>query len=134
MTRQRQIITQVIRRSPEHLTADKICELARHDMPGIAVGTVYRNLGRMVEDGEIMRISVPDAPDRYDKNPIAHEHMICSRCGRMVDVCIDGLDEFIAERCGCAVSGHMLVVLGVCGECASESTSDNTTTDKEILS
>ena len=134
MTRQRQLIAQIIRGSSEHMTAERICELARHEMPGIATGTVYRNLGRMVEDCEIQRISVPDAPDRYDKNTVTHEHLICSRCGRMVDISVEGLDEYISAQSGCTVTGHRLLVRGLCRECAAESTDDKIPNEEETLS
>ena len=35
MTKQRELILRLIRQSKEHLTADRIYELARQEMPGI---------------------------------------------------------------------------------------------------
>ena len=44
MTRQRALILEILQHSPKHLTADEIFAIAREKMPGIARGTVYRNL------------------------------------------------------------------------------------------
>ena len=56
MTRQRALIAQILRTAGRHLTAEEIFQLARRSMPSIAVGTVYRNLRLMAEDGELRRI------------------------------------------------------------------------------
>ena len=51
MTKQREMILQIIRSSPGHLTADEIFAEAKKEMPKIALGTVYRNLGIMAAGG-----------------------------------------------------------------------------------
>lgn len=47
MTQQRQVIYQIIKESKEHLTAEEIFLLAKQQIPKLALGTVYRNLGLM---------------------------------------------------------------------------------------
>lgn len=119
MTEQRRVIKEVIMQSDKHMSADEIYTLARQRMPGIAIGTVYRNLGLMVEAGEIMHITVPGAPDLYDKNPVRHEHLRCERCGRTVDVCVDRIAEYIESRSGVRISDYTLALVGLCPECAA---------------
>ena len=67
MTRQRALIFEILQHSPKHLTADEIFAIAREKMPGIARGTVYRNLKLMEQAREIARLEMPDGPDRFDK-------------------------------------------------------------------
>ena len=55
MTRQRALILEILQHSPKHLTADEIFAIAREKMPGIARGTVYRNLKLMEQAMEIAR-------------------------------------------------------------------------------
>ena len=69
MTRQRALILEILQHSPKHLTADEIFAIAREKMPGIARGTVYRNLKLMEQAREIARLEMPDGPDRFDKTP-----------------------------------------------------------------
>ena len=69
MTRQRALILEILQHSPKHLTADEIFAIAREKMPGIARGTVYRNLKLMEQAREIARLEMPDGPDRFDKPP-----------------------------------------------------------------
>ena len=63
MTQQRRVILQVIQDSSEHMTAEEIFMLARQQLPKLALGTVYRNLGLMVESGEILLITIPEQPN-----------------------------------------------------------------------
>ena len=56
MTRQRALILEILQHSPKHLTADEIFAIAREKMPGIARGTVYRNLKLMEQAREIARL------------------------------------------------------------------------------
>lgn len=120
MTVQRRMIKDVIMGSKRHMTADEIYSLARERMPGIAIGTVYRNLGLMVEAGEIMRISTPGMPDMYDRNPEPHEHLRCDRCGQTVDVHVERLAEYIEQCSGMKISGYNLALRGLCEKCALE--------------
>lgn len=75
MTRQRQLIYNIIQRADDHPTAEMIYARAKAEMPSIAFGTVYRNLKLMVDAGEILHIPVAGEPDRYDKTDY---HAACS--------------------------------------------------------
>ena len=64
MTRQRQLILEIIDAARNHPTAQEIFQKARGRMPAIALGTVYRNLGILADGGEIRRIVLPGQPER----------------------------------------------------------------------
>ncbi len=86
MTKQKLIISQIVENSCGHPTAEEIYLEAKKFLPSIAVGTVYRNLNRMVADGEIRRISIPGKPDHYDRIHVKHSHIWCIQCGKISDV------------------------------------------------
>ena len=69
-----------------HPTAETIYALAKRHLPSIALGTVYRNLTKMAETGEVIKISVPDGPDRFDKDISNHMHILCVKCGKIYDI------------------------------------------------
>ena len=117
MTKQRQLIHSIIAAKPLHLTAEEIFEKAQAVMPGIARGTVYRNLGLMVDAGEILKLDVPDGPARYDRNPAPHAHLVCQRCGAVEDIVIEGLVEKMAELSGRKSTGCDLKLYHVCKDC-----------------
>lgn len=117
MTRQHRIIGEVIRSSTDHPTGTEIYLRTRQFLPNISKGTVYRNLSRMTEDGEVKRITVPGGPDRYDGNRIPHEHLVCFRCGRLSDLRLDGLRELIESGVPDSYQGYELKISYLCPDC-----------------
>ena len=120
MTKQRLLIHQIICRSPMHLSAEEIYFEAKQLCPSIAVGTVYRNLNLMSDEGEIMKIESPGQPVRYDKNVIPHEHFFCTECGRLFDLNLTGIKEFISSQTGMDVEGYSLSVRCRCADCKNQ--------------
>ena len=51
MTRQRQAIMEMLAKTDEHPTAEMVYEAVRKQLPEISLGTVYRNLQLLVEEG-----------------------------------------------------------------------------------
>jgi len=117
MTEQRKLISEVLREGPGHMDAQEIYERARKKMPSLAMGTVYRNLKIMAEAGEILRIPVEGQPDRYDANPLPHDHMRCRACGNFYDVRLPGLPEWLEEHTGCEIDCYTLLLEGTCPDC-----------------
>jgi Fe2+ or Zn2+ uptake regulation protein len=122
MTRQRQLIYAIVTEKPVHLTAEEIFEKARERMPGIAMGTVYRNLGILVQEGKIRKLEIPSSPARYDRQSLSHPHLICERCGTVED--LDWGSDFLrqlSERCGRTLTGYDLKLYHVCDACKDKS-------------
>ena len=117
MTKQRQLIFDIIQKSPEHMNAEQIYDKAKILMPSIAVGTVYRNLNLMTDARQIRRIEIPGSPDRYDKNLIPHEHEICICCGKLTDLSVPGLEKTIRSAAGDSLVFYELTVQYVCEDC-----------------
>lgn len=120
MTRQREAVMQAVLDSPRHMTADEVFEAARLRMPGISRATVYRNLGLMERDGQVHRVRLADAPDRFDKTLSPHEHIRCSRCGEFQDVTLGGLRALLEERLGRPVGSYELNMSALCDACMRE--------------
>ena len=120
MTKQRKIIKDIIYASYKHPTADEILFEAKKKMPNIAVGTVYRNLSLLVESGEVRKIDIPNAPSRYDRPQIPHEHLICLNCGRVVDVDMIELKDVLNEKTGKEILQYKLTMYYICEKCKKE--------------
>ncbi len=125
MTKHRKLILQIIMSSMEHMTAEEIYMEAKQIQPSIAVGTVYRNLGLMTEAGQIRRISMRNAPDRYDKSLTPHEHIICQKCGVLSDISISGLKDYLEDQAGIDILGYDLNLWHVCRKCKNEGSNEN---------
>lgn len=124
LTRQRKAILDVINSYPGHMTAEEIYLKAKQKMPTIAIGTVYRNLGVMVDAGQIRRITIPDSPDRYDRSTKPHEHLICKKCGEVHDVFITGLKDYLERQAGIEITGYNLNLEYICEKCKEEGSNE----------
>ena len=117
MTQQRMIIYDVIRTSKRHMTAEQIFLAAKERLPSIALGTVYRNLGLMIDAVEILRIEMPGQPDHFDKTVVPHHHCLCVECGEVYDIAIPDLTESLQKMLRCPVASYDLTVRLVCDAC-----------------
>lgn len=117
MTRQRKLITEIIRSEEEHMTAEQIYKRAAETIPAISLATVYRNLSLMTACGDIARIPMDGKPDRYDRTMKPHDHMICAICGGIRDVLIPGLADAIAYQTGEKVLAYTLTIRYICPAC-----------------
>jgi Fur family ferric uptake transcriptional regulator len=86
VTRQRTIILEELRKVAVHPTADEIYAIVRRRLPRISLGTVYRNLDLLAEQGEISKIESAGNSKRFDGNIRPHQHVRCQKCGRMADI------------------------------------------------
>lgn len=103
-----------------HATADEVHEELIKEHPSISRGTVYRNLQRLCDAGEIRKCEIPGCADRFDHNRDKHYHIVCVNCGRVSDVDMDYMDELeesIGDSRGFTLLTHDIVFRGVCPEC-----------------
>jgi len=123
LTPQRRAVLEAVRRAPIHPDACWVYDQVRRRLPNISLGTVYRSLAVLEEAGLIQELSQGGGPTRYDGNVEAHQHVVCSQCGRVVDVDVGELGELrrvVARSAGFAeVVGERLEFYGRCSECAN---------------
>jgi Fur family transcriptional regulator, peroxide stress response regulator len=84
LTGPRRVVLEVVRGTDTHPTAEWIHGMVRRRLPQVSLGTVYRNLRRLVDAGLVNELPGPHA--RFDANVSEHHHFTCTACGRIVDV------------------------------------------------
>ena len=101
-----------------HLTAEEILASLDH----IGTATVYRALDHLTEMGLIRRLSVGKRSAVYEYIRDQHMHLVCSRCGSVVDVQADmtGMIREAARCCGHLVDFAEVNAHGVCKACCEE--------------
>ena len=117
MTKQRKLIYQIVKDSMSHLSAEEIFFRAKQVMPSISMGTVYRNLGLMVEDKELRKIPFKGKSDLFDATMYDHEHVVCVECGKVVDIFIDDLKEKIKNSLDGDLQDYNLTINYICSDC-----------------
>lgn len=86
LTKQREVVLQVIRNAHEHLTANEVFTAAKGLLPTISFATVYNSLRYLKDAGHIAEITFGNGASRYDRMTHRHDHAICTECGKLVDI------------------------------------------------
>lgn len=131
-TRQREIILQTVLISRAHPTADDVYQIVREQMPNISLGTVYRNLGLLSDLGKIRKINVTGQADRFDRANDWHDHMICIKCGKILDITLDctpSIPELLSVQSGLQILDYSLVAQCICPHCSQYTSDSNQTGD-----
>jgi Fe2+ or Zn2+ uptake regulation protein len=86
LTKQREVVLQVIRDSYAHLTASEVFGAAKARLPSISFATVYNSLRYLKDAGHIAEIQFGNGASRFDRITSRHDHAICTRCGVLTDI------------------------------------------------
>src|SRR5215467_5433722 len=91
ITAQRLAVLRAVASRP-HIAADAVAEAVRSEIGAISLQSVYDALGVLVSEGLIRRIQPAGSPARFeDRVGDNHHHLICRKCGQLVDVdCASG--------------------------------------------
>src|SRR2546427_11675151 len=93
LTRQRQILLELIDKSGQHLDAENLFQMAKKSDPKLNRVTVYRTLKLLKEGGLVDELDLAhfDGEKHYYETRLKqeHAHIICLRCGRV--------EEFFGE-------------------------------------
>lgn len=120
-SRQRELLLEILQGTTCHPDADWVYARMREKMPHVSLGTVYRNLARLSEEGAILRLDTGQNAARFDGNAAPHYHLACRACGKVLDLSMpymDALNTAALADSGCAVEGHSLLFFGKCPSCA----------------
>jgi Fur family ferric uptake transcriptional regulator len=122
VTAQRLAVLRAVGRQP-HVTADRVAELVRTEIGAISHQSVYDALGVLVAAGLLRRIQPAGSSARFeDRVGDNHHHLICRKCGRMIDVdCAVGSAPCLtaSEDSGYEIDEAEVVYWGRCPDCVA---------------
>lgn len=121
VTRVRCQITETLFSSPSHLTVADLWARLRNER-NISTSTIYRTLDLLVEGGLIRKLDLGDAFAHYEPvlGQTRHEHLICTRCSKIVEFALPDIEERFyetAEHYGFLHQRHELKIFGLCPDC-----------------
>jgi Fur family peroxide stress response transcriptional regulator len=121
-TKQRRVVYDTIKSTHSHPTADWIFEKVRRQLPKVSLGTVYRNLGVLKEEGLVREIYGNDRRAHFDADISKHAHFICSGCDQIIDVRdVKSIDwRTMKDLVGCEVEEQTVVFSGRCPGCRQD--------------
>ena len=106
-----------------HLTANEVFSAAKLRLPSISLATVYNSLRHLKEAGHIAEIQFGNGASRFDRMTERHDHAICTRCGKLVDIEMDLPVEFVTRATQVSEfkpESIEFTLRGLCPDCAGK--------------
>jgi Fur family transcriptional regulator, peroxide stress response regulator len=121
LTRQLAAVYDALAASHDHPTADQLFHRVRRLQPRVSLGTVYRNLDKLREQGRLRVVRLEGGQAHYDAMVDAHDHFVCERCGAVVDLPgrAPARDVGALRAAGYEVHWHTTALYGLCTQCQS---------------
>ena len=122
-TEQRRVLVQYVFSQHDHFDADGLIEkLPRKGEPGhVSRPTVYRTLNEFVDAGLLRRFELAGrAVYEHDYGYPQHDHFYCQSCGKLIEFQsseLIALRDRMARKHRFQVTGHRLIVSGICHDC-----------------
>jgi Fur family transcriptional regulator, peroxide stress response regulator len=120
LTRQREVVLQVISEAEHHLTANEVFERAKDLRPTISFATVYNSLRYLKEAGRIAEIQFGNGASRYDAKTDRHDHALCTGCGKLIDLDLPVDESVLREAARVSqfrAESLNFTLRGLCPEC-----------------
>ncbi|HEY6564106.1 MAG TPA: Fur family transcriptional regulator [Pirellulaceae bacterium] len=123
ITAQKRLLVEHVFRQHAHFEADQLVEELSYGKRASRVSrpTVYRCLSELVEAGLLRAMNLPGrCVYEHDYGYPLHDHLYCVKCHKLIEF---QSDELLRVRAAAAsqhqfqVTGHRLLVQGVCQEC-----------------
>jgi Fur family ferric uptake transcriptional regulator len=126
ITQQRRALIDHVFKRHDHFDADELIANVSHLQLGSKVSrpTVYRTLNELVEAGLLRRMNLGGrAVYEHDYGYPQHDHLHCTLCDRLIEFQSDELQclrDAVGREHRFRVTGHRLIVTGICHECSTK--------------
>ncbi|MCR5773622.1 MAG: transcriptional repressor [Lachnospiraceae bacterium] len=111
----------------QRFTAREIFEAVSKQAEGINRTTVYRNLDRLCEQGDLLKYKEPNQDSWYYQYSAEHEHCDehmhaqCSVCGKIFHLekpFVDTFGKKVLSEYGLDIDASQTIIIGKCSECS----------------
>jgi Fe2+ or Zn2+ uptake regulation protein len=124
LTRQRQLVLEVLTESEQHLDAEGVHDQAKARDPNISLATVYRTLSLLKEVGLVEEHRLGEDHAHFEAVPEEpHYHFTCVRCGCVIEFDAPQVTQVVrrlSEEEGLQINQVHLLLRGICDRCQSE--------------
>ncbi|MDR1858391.1 MAG: transcriptional repressor [Treponema sp.] len=125
-SKKRDAVLQAILSTKTHPGASWVYRRLKPHIPGLSLGTVYRNISVLREEGAVISVGVVDGEERFDGRKASHPHFVCERCGCVKDF-TKKAESAISSKISIEIPGFVIdnrktVFYGLCKTCAGSPT------------
>ena len=102
------------------MTANEVFAGAKQLLPSISFATVYNSLRYLKDAGHIAEIQFGNGASRFDRMTHRHDHAICTKCGKLVDIEMEHPKELVkmaAKYSHFKPESLEFTLRGICPEC-----------------
>lgn len=122
-----------------HFSVRDLCGAIEASGTHIAPATVYSTVGCLSDCGLLRALHIDGDAVRYEVSDKAHNHLVCTVCGKVKDMVDPELSELLRARRYSAftASFYTLTVFGVCSACARRrrrASQENNTKSESVIS
>ncbi|OAI48011.1 Fur family transcriptional regulator [Planctomycetaceae bacterium SCGC AG-212-F19] len=105
----------------DHFDAEQLIDELKRDGFSVSRATVYRTLNKLVDAGLLRRLELgPRSYYEHDYGYPQHEHLVCEKCGKMIEFQNPAVEQMIRDVCQdnhFQTNGHTFIIRGICGAC-----------------
>jgi Fe2+ or Zn2+ uptake regulation protein len=116
---QRIKILEILEKNKDHMNVNMIYDELLKEIPTISKTTVYNTLSAFAEKGLVHCLTITPEEMRYDYKTKPHHHLLCTRCGRIIDVDVQCPYADTMEIDGHSIEEIQGYFKGTCKECLS---------------
>ena len=127
VTEQRKVLVEQVFRQHDHFDADHLlAELSQiRETRKVSRPTVYRALAELVKSGLLRKMTLDGrAVYEHDYGYPQHDHLHCQECNKLIEFRNDEIQRIrdaIGQDHNFRVTGHRLIITGVCSDCSRQS-------------
>lgn len=118
ITPERAVLLRIIEQHA-HLDAEEIYHIAQKDRPQIGLATVYRTLTLLKELGIVCATDLGENHEHYEIRSKDHVHLVCSTCGRVMDIPVPSALYKAARKKQFTVQRTHFEMFGTCRSCTA---------------
>ncbi|NOY30849.1 MAG: transcriptional repressor [Planctomycetes bacterium] len=124
ITQQRRILVDHVFQRHDHFDAEELIFNLSQQTEGAKVSrpTVYRTLNELVDAGLLRRMTLGGrSVYEHDYGYPQHDHLHCTICDKLIEfqsADLKRLREAVASEHQFRVTGHRLIISGVCSDCS----------------
>lgn len=117
---QKETILQIVLDAKSHLLAEDVHKKAQKRIKDISLGTVYRNLSKLIEEKQISNFQSLRNLTYFEPFQDPHHHFICQQCEKIENVgfpTVNYCKACIAPKAPFRVDDVTMTIYGTCENC-----------------
>jgi len=121
LTPQRIAVLEYLENNKEHPSAETVYNNVSRKFQTMSFATVYNTLAALRDRGHLLELTIDADKRRYDPNTDPHNHLICTKCKKIIDIHMEYMLQVPEHvRGDFEITGNHIEFYGICPECRKQ--------------